>query len=258
MATKGYAAPEVEQAYTRARELCQQVGETPQLFPVLLGLLVFYSCAGGVPDGARAGGAVPRLAQSAARPRSPVGGPLSLGQYLVLSWRVCPGPKHLEQGIALYDPQQHRSLAFLSGHDPGGGCLSYAACDPVVLGYPDQALQRSTRHSPWLGAGSPFSLAWPWTMLPASISSAGRRKQPKSGQRQLIALSTEQGFPFLLAIGTISGLGASRAGTRRGGDCADAPGPGRLPGYGGRAGTAIFVLPCWPRRMGKWGRPRKG
>ena len=42
MATKGYAAPEVEKAYTRARELCQQVGETPQLFPVLWGLWAFY------------------------------------------------------------------------------------------------------------------------------------------------------------------------------------------------------------------------
>ena len=35
MAAKGYAAPEAEKVYTRARELCQQVGETPQLFPVL-------------------------------------------------------------------------------------------------------------------------------------------------------------------------------------------------------------------------------
>ena len=41
MATKGYAAPEVERAYTRARELCQQIGETPQLFPVLWGLWGF-------------------------------------------------------------------------------------------------------------------------------------------------------------------------------------------------------------------------
>jgi predicted ATPase len=36
---KGCAAPEVERAYTRARELCQQVGEAPQLIKVLLGLL---------------------------------------------------------------------------------------------------------------------------------------------------------------------------------------------------------------------------
>ena len=32
---KGYTAPEVEKTVTRARELCQQLGETPQLFPVL-------------------------------------------------------------------------------------------------------------------------------------------------------------------------------------------------------------------------------
>jgi class 3 adenylate cyclase len=35
MATKGYAAQEVVQAYTRARELCQQVGETAGHVPVL-------------------------------------------------------------------------------------------------------------------------------------------------------------------------------------------------------------------------------
>jgi predicted ATPase len=42
MVTKGLAAPEVGQAYTRARELSQQVGETPQLLPVLFGLWRFY------------------------------------------------------------------------------------------------------------------------------------------------------------------------------------------------------------------------
>jgi predicted ATPase len=40
--TKGLAAPEVEHAYTQARALCQQVGETSQLIPVLFGLWRFY------------------------------------------------------------------------------------------------------------------------------------------------------------------------------------------------------------------------
>jgi len=35
---KGNAAPEVEHAYTQAYALCQQVGETPELAPVLYGL----------------------------------------------------------------------------------------------------------------------------------------------------------------------------------------------------------------------------
>jgi predicted ATPase len=39
---KGNAAPEVEHAYTQARALCQQVGETPELVPVLFGLWRFY------------------------------------------------------------------------------------------------------------------------------------------------------------------------------------------------------------------------
>ena len=42
MATKGHAAPEVQKTYARARELCQQVGETSQLFPILWGLWEFY------------------------------------------------------------------------------------------------------------------------------------------------------------------------------------------------------------------------
>src|SRR4030095_11849518 len=42
-ATKGYAAPERQHAYARAWELCQQVGETLQRFPVLFGLYQCYA-----------------------------------------------------------------------------------------------------------------------------------------------------------------------------------------------------------------------
>jgi hypothetical protein len=41
-AMKGYGAPELETVYARAQELSQQVGKTPQLFPVLWGLWYFY------------------------------------------------------------------------------------------------------------------------------------------------------------------------------------------------------------------------
>ena len=46
MAVKGRGAPEVEQAYTRAQELCQQIGDTPQLFPVVWGLFLFRRSRG--------------------------------------------------------------------------------------------------------------------------------------------------------------------------------------------------------------------
>jgi predicted ATPase len=46
MATKGWATPEVARTYSRARELCQQVGETSQLFPALWGQWGFYFIGG--------------------------------------------------------------------------------------------------------------------------------------------------------------------------------------------------------------------
>ena len=38
MATKGYASPEVERTYSRAWVLCEQLGRSKELFPVLRGV----------------------------------------------------------------------------------------------------------------------------------------------------------------------------------------------------------------------------
>ena len=59
MATRGFAAPEMESVYTRARELCQQQGETSQLFSVLFGLWAFYVHRAELQTARGAGGAGP-------------------------------------------------------------------------------------------------------------------------------------------------------------------------------------------------------
>ena len=45
-AAKGYGDAEVAQVYTRARQLCRQIGDTPQIFPVLLGLSIYFVVRG--------------------------------------------------------------------------------------------------------------------------------------------------------------------------------------------------------------------
>src|SRR5262249_6120914 len=62
MATKGFAAPEVEQTYARARVLCQQVGDTPRLFPTLQGLCRFYNNHGTLQTAQELGDQLLRLA----------------------------------------------------------------------------------------------------------------------------------------------------------------------------------------------------
>ena len=111
---------------------------------------------------------------------------------------------NLEQGIALYDSQQHHSLVFLYGDDPGVVSLSYAAVALWSLGYPEQALRRS--HEALTLArelAHPFSLAFAlsFTAMLHQYRWEGQAAQERA--EAVIALSTEQGFPYWLTFGTI-------------------------------------------------------
>src|SRR5262249_42502859 len=143
IATKGYAAPEVGKAYTRARELCQQIGDTSQLFPVLYGLAVFHIVRAELVTTRELGEQLLNLAQNQQDRALLVEAHQTLGLSLLYLGDLAAARKHFEQGIALYDPQQHGALAFLYGHDHGVVCFSYAAWVLWLLGYPDQALKRS-------------------------------------------------------------------------------------------------------------------
>src|SRR5262249_27262058 len=140
---KGQAAPEVGQAYARARELCRQVGETPQLFPVLFGLWRFYQVRAEHQTARELAEQCFSLAQRVQDPTLLLEAHFALGVSLLWLGAMGAARTHLEQSIALYDPQEHRALAFRSGIDLKVWCLSHAAQALWLLGYPDQALQRN-------------------------------------------------------------------------------------------------------------------
>jgi predicted ATPase/DNA-binding winged helix-turn-helix (wHTH) protein len=204
IATKGYAVPEVETAYARARALCQQVGETPQLVSVLGGLWVFYLVRGQLQTAQGLAEQALRLAQKGQDPALRVGAHYALGQTLFFLGEVASAWEHLEQGIALYDPRQDDSPAFVSGQDPGVVSLSYAALALWLLGYPNQALGRIHEALNLAKRLShPFSQAF--ALDSAAIFYQFRREAQAAQERAeaAIRLCTEQGFPYWLAIGTL-------------------------------------------------------
>src|SRR5262249_37162677 len=67
----------------------------------------------------------------------------ALGATLFFLGTVASAHTHFTQGIALYDPQQHRASAFLYGEDAGVVCHSVASWTLWYLGYPDQGLTQS-------------------------------------------------------------------------------------------------------------------
>jgi predicted ATPase len=142
-ATKSGAAPEVEQTYTRARQLCQPLDNPHQLFPILRGLWQYYNGRAQYQTAHALGEQLLTLAQQAHDSIMVVVAYRVLGATLFYMGEPVSAHAHFTQGIALYDPQQHRAAAFLHGQDAGVVCHSFAARALWYLGYPDQGLARS-------------------------------------------------------------------------------------------------------------------
>jgi predicted ATPase len=203
VATKGYTAPEVGQVYARACELCQQVGDTTQLFKALWGLRSFSFVRGEYQRARELEEQCLRLAQRVQDPALLLGAHRALGATLLMCGELTTAQAHFEQGIALYDPQQYSALAVVYGQDQGVDHLRYAARTLWLLGYPDQALQRM--HEAVTLARTlahPLSLALALCHM-ASIHRE-RREAPETQEwaEAAIALSREQGFPYWLANAT--------------------------------------------------------
>jgi TOMM system kinase/cyclase fusion protein len=202
-ATEGWGAPRMGQAYARARELCQQVGDTPQLCSALIGLWAFYLARSEPRTARELGEQLLRLAQRVQDPALLLEAHVALGNTLVWLGEFAPAHAHLEQGIALYNPQQHRSHIFLYGHDPGAWCLGFAAWALWHLGYPDQALTRSHEALTLAqGASHPRILA---NALGYAAELHQLRREVQATQELAEAemlLSREHGFMFFLAEAT--------------------------------------------------------
>jgi class 3 adenylate cyclase/predicted ATPase len=203
-AVKGFASLETERAYARARELCQQVGETPQLFPVLHGLTRFHMLRAELQTTRELAEQLFSLAQRLKDPELLLEAHRVLGPNMFWLGELVLARKHLEQGVALYDPQKHRSHAFVYGQNPAVACLSLAAWPIWGLGYPDQSL-RSIHKALTLAQelAHPFSLAYALTWASTVHQLRGELQAVQERAEVLIALSTEQGFPYWFAFGTI-------------------------------------------------------
>jgi predicted ATPase len=205
IATKGWAAPEVESTYTRAHALCRQVGETPQLFPVLWGLWFFYAGRSEMQTARSLGEQLLSLAQCAQDPALLLQAHHALGPTYIMTGDWVAAQAHLEQGIALYDQQQHRGHAFLyGGHDPGVCCRCNASWNLQMQGYPDQSLQRCQE-----ALALARELSHPTTLAHARFVIAmfhQLRRDLSATQEQAEALqelSAEQGLPTYLAGGSV-------------------------------------------------------
>jgi len=192
---KGWGAAEVETAWVRARTLCEQVGETSQLFRVSAGLWRLNLVHARLRAAREMGEELVRLAVSLEDPALQVEAHHALAYSLNHSGEHRAAHEHTTRGLALYDPRHFRANSLLLPQDPGVECHTQSARALWVLGYPERSME-STRKSFTLAQtlGQPNSLVW--AHLAAGTLYQLLRDVPRSLEQwdAVIRLSAEHGL----------------------------------------------------------------
>jgi len=142
IATEGYAAPNVGRAYTRARELCQQLGETEAISQVLWGLRTFHTVRGELGTARGIAEELLRLAEQYPTPGLAMRGHWAMEITFMHLGEFSVALEHFEKALLLYDPERHRDDAFRYAQNPGIAMRCFAAWSLWFLGKPDQAMIR--------------------------------------------------------------------------------------------------------------------
>ncbi|UTW13166.1 adenylate/guanylate cyclase domain-containing protein [Marinobacterium rhizophilum] len=204
MAIRGYAAAEVEATYRRALELSQHSDDVPAHFTALFGLDAYYLVGGELQAALDMAEQLLQLAEREQDTDFLLEAYGSVGVVLLPLGELAPARDRLEQGAALYDPEQHRAHAFLYGLDPGVLCLCYLAFTLQLMGASAQArAQNDAALALAQQLGHPVSLAFALDFAAELHQLCGEGEQVLARAEAAIELSCEQGFSFWLAHGRV-------------------------------------------------------
>jgi predicted ATPase/class 3 adenylate cyclase len=192
---------EVEDAFTRALELCEGRGEVPELLPVLRGLSSFYVYRSEFGKAAEMAERILGLAERHDDAGARVEGHLVLGVSLAFLGRLRSGMENLEKGIAAFDREQHASRPFQLGNNSGVVCFTTSAMVLWMLGYPDRARERG--HEAIALAeelGHPSSVAYAY--FHTGLVHLWRREpdEVEACTRAVIDIADEHDFPLWRAV----------------------------------------------------------
>jgi predicted ATPase len=127
----------------------------------------------------------------------------TLGAPLFYLGELILASHHMDQWVALYDPQQHCvHAAAIYGQDAGVACLGFTAWALWLRGYPDAAFTRSYEAMTLAQElAHPYSLAWAMVFVAIIHHIRREGQQARECTEVEMVLASEQGFPFWVTAG---------------------------------------------------------
>jgi tetratricopeptide (TPR) repeat protein len=201
---KGFASPEVEQTFTRAKELSAVVGNVGQSFVALRGLC---SCCYVRGELARA---LEQAEQLVALARESLGagdlcvGHLLLGQIAFWQGKFVAARGEFETVLLLYNEAEQCARMLSSQIDPAVNAQIHLGWTLWILGFPSQALEATERAiTAARRIGQPFGLAMVLCWSAVVRLCRGERTAADVLTRELRAVTTEHQIAHLGVCATV-------------------------------------------------------
>jgi predicted ATPase len=194
---RGYGNSVVEQAYTRTRELCQQVREPAQLFRALFGLWQLHHVRA---EFTASGALADQLLSLAHRTNDTdlfIEAHGATGVGLFQRGEFAVARTHLERSVALYEPERHHAHTLTYGQNPWVASQGYLAETLWFQGYPDQALRAATLAlAATPGLAHPFTQAFALAQILYIYKYHGNVAEVRNHTDTLHAVVRTHAFPF--------------------------------------------------------------
>lgn len=201
LATQGYAAPEVERAFSRAWELCQRSDDSNLRFRILWGLGRYYFVLPNPEKGLEVSRQLLAIAGETGDAGLLSEAACSLGTHLFHRAQFGEARHYLQLSLAHYDRTRHADHALIYGQDPCVVSLAYLAWTLWCLGEADAAaaqtiaalqLAKEINH--------PYSLVIATTYASVQQQFQDNAESCLAQAEEAIALADRYGFTLWLSM----------------------------------------------------------
>jgi len=242
-AARGWSHPEYERTYTRARELASQIGESPELPRVLVGVADAYLVKGDLVTGAEVAQEALAAAERTGETFDRLSAHEEVGLSLLFQGTFSRALQHFEHSIGLYNPSEHGSLAYTVGFDRGVAARSYAALCHVSLGHLARARAESEEAVALAKrVEHPLSLSLALFNAGTVHFERGELNRTRERSEELMGLAEKLGFPVYLGAGRfLRAFARVESGEGEVGIAEMQQALVELAGVGSRLGAQLFV-----------------
>jgi len=192
----GWATPELEETFARARAICHDLGDPPPTFPVLWAITLFHLIRGNLIECRLRADELMAKARATGEPAFLMAAHHMAGVSREFMGEMVESSRLLERARELHVAAEHPAYVAMYGVDPGMIARAMSSRPLWALGYPDRALERG-RETLAIARTQrePLTCSFAMLVLQGVLAYRGDGAEAVELGHECIAICREHGLP---------------------------------------------------------------